>query len=77
MALLITEDCINCDMCQPECPNEAISQGEAIYQIDAALCTECTGFYPQPACQQVCPIDKTIVAAPQQAESEEALLSFR
>ena len=35
MALLITDECINCDVCEPECPNQAISQGEEIYQIEA------------------------------------------
>ncbi|EFH0728661.1 4Fe-4S binding protein, partial [Escherichia coli] len=28
MSLLITKRCINCDMCEPECPNEAISMGD-------------------------------------------------
>ncbi|GAB3017553.1 YfhL family 4Fe-4S dicluster ferredoxin [Bowmanella dokdonensis] len=57
MSLKITEDCINCDLCEPECPNEAISMGKSIYQIDADLCTECEGFYDEPACIAVCPLD--------------------
>ncbi|PIJ52333.1 ferredoxin [Erwinia sp. OLTSP20] len=73
MALLITEDCINCDMCEPECPNQAISMGDLIYQIDSARCTECIGFYDSPTCQKVCPIDRTIVADPQHPESQDAL----
>ena len=32
--LIITDECINCDVCEPECPNEAISQGAEIYEID-------------------------------------------
>ncbi|MEQ1600229.1 MAG: YfhL family 4Fe-4S dicluster ferredoxin [Methylophilaceae bacterium] len=57
MALMITDECINCDVCEPECPNGAISQGEEIYVIDPDLCTECVGHYNTPQCQEVCPID--------------------
>lgn len=57
MALMITDECINCDVCEPECPNGAISQGEEIYVIDPALCTECVGHFDAPQCQQVCPVD--------------------
>jgi|TARA_R110000868_G_scaffold87553_3_gene244788 ferredoxin len=57
MSLIITDDCINCDVCEPECPNAAISQGEEIYEIDPNLCTECVGHYDEPQCQQVCPVD--------------------
>lgn len=70
MALMILADCINCDMCGPECPNNAISLqhlvatdgsvGKKIYQIDAALCTECVGFYDKPTCVEVCPIDVVV-----------------
>ena len=47
MALKITDECINCDVCEPECPNDAISQGEEIYIIDPELCTECVGIMKQ------------------------------
>jgi ferredoxin len=57
MALLINHKCINCDMCDPECPNGAIYMGEKIYQIDPAKCTECVGHYDKPTCVSVCPID--------------------
>ena len=57
MALMITDECINCDVCEPECPNGAISQGQDIYQIDPNLCTECVGHYDKPQCQDVCPVD--------------------
>ncbi|WP_037390148.1 YfhL family 4Fe-4S dicluster ferredoxin [Serratia symbiotica] len=73
MALLITKRCINCDMCEPECPNQAISMGDEIYQIDTACCTECIGHYDKPTCQQVCPIDNTILVDPQYPESNEQL----
>ena len=57
MALMITDECINCDVCEPECPNGAISQGPEIYVIDAARCTECVGHYDAPQCREVCPVD--------------------
>lgn len=57
MALMITAECVNCDVCEPECPNQAIFQGEEYYQIDPARCTECVGHYDSPQCVQVCPVD--------------------
>jgi ferredoxin len=57
MSTKITEDCINCGACEPECPNEAISQGADIYVIDAERCTECVGFHAKEACQAVCPVE--------------------
>jgi ferredoxin len=61
MSLLITEDCINCDVCEPECPNEAIYQGEFIYEIAPNKCTECVGHFDNPQCQEVCPVECIIV----------------
>ncbi len=57
MALHITEDCINCDLCPVECPNEAIEMGVDIYEIDTDRCTECVGHYDEPSCVAVCPVD--------------------
>jgi ferredoxin len=57
MSLLITDECINCDVCEPECPNDAISQGDTIYVIDPNKCTECVGHYDTPQCVEVCPVD--------------------
>ena len=57
MSLLITEGCINCDVCVPECPNEAIAQGDDIYTIDPARCTECVGHFDEEQCVQICPVD--------------------
>ena len=57
MALMITDECINCDVCETECPNGAISQGEEIYVINPQLCTECVGHFDTPQCVEVCPID--------------------
>lgn len=56
MALMITDDCINCDVCEPECPNQAISLGPEIYVIDPQKCTECVGHFDEPQCVQVCPV---------------------
>ncbi len=72
MALMINEDCINCDVCEPECPNEAITQGDEIYVIDAAKCTECVGHYDDSQCVEVCPVD-CIVADPAHQESKDQL----
>ncbi len=57
MALMITDACINCDVCEPECPNGAISQGAEIYVIDLERCTECVGHFDGPQCREVCPVD--------------------
>ena len=72
MSLKITDECINCDVCEPECPNEAISQGPEIYVIDPNKCTECVGHYDEPQCQQVCPVD-CIPKDPAHEESQEQL----
>ena len=73
MALYITEDCIACDACLPECPNEAISEGDPIYIINPDLCTECVGFYEEPQCASVCPTDACI-PDPNHQETHEELL---
>ena len=57
MALKITDQCINCDVCEPECPNDAIYQGLEIYEIDPHKCTECVGHFDVPQCVEVCPVD--------------------
>ena len=72
MALKITDECINCDVCEPECPNEAIFQGEEIYQIDPRKCTECVGHFAEPQCRKVCPVD-CIPLDPDFRETQEEL----
>ena len=57
MALIITDECINCDVCEPECPNDAISAGAEIYVIAPERCTECVGHFDEPQCRKVCPVD--------------------
>jgi len=73
MALLITDECINCDVCEPVCPNQAIYQGESIFEIDPARCTECVGHFDKPQCVEVCPVD-CIPLDPQHSETQEQLL---
>ncbi len=72
MALKITDECINCDVCEPVCPNHAISQGIDIYEIDPALCTECVGHFDKPQCQVICPV-ACIPLDPLHAETQEQL----
>lgn len=74
MALLITDDCINCDVCEPECPNQAISMGPEIYVIDPARCTECVGHFDEPQCVAVCPVE-CIPKDPDYQETEPQLLT--
>ncbi len=72
MALMITDECINCDVCEPECPNQAIAPGEEIYEIDPERCTECVGHFDEPQCVAVCPVD-CIPNDPERVESQEVL----
>jgi len=74
MALKITTQCINCDICEPECPNEAIYMGENIYEIDPHKCTECVGHFDVPQCQEVCPVE-CIIIDPENTETKEVLLN--
>jgi|TARA_Y100000031_G_scaffold17048_1_gene17636 ferredoxin len=72
LALLINEECVNCGVCEPECPNDAITEGEDIYIIDWAKCTECVGHHEEPQCIEVCPVD-CIVKDPEHEETKEEL----
>jgi ferredoxin len=72
MSLLINEECVNCGVCEPECPNDAIKEGEDLYVIDWNKCTECVGFFNDPQCVEVCPVD-CIVKDPDHEESKEEL----
>ena len=73
MALRITDDCISCGACEPECPNEAIGVRIDIYVIHTERCTECVGFHREPACQDVCPVE-CCLSDPDHEESEEGLV---
>ncbi|MCY4473421.1 MAG: YfhL family 4Fe-4S dicluster ferredoxin [Kistimonas sp.] len=74
MALLITDACINCDICEPACPNGAIAPGTTVYEITPALCTECVGHYDTPQCQNVCPVH-CIIKDPEHEETQPQLLA--
>lgn len=70
---MITDECINCDVCEPACPNQAISMGEEFYQIDPARCTECVGHFDEPQCVTLCPV-ACIPVHPGHIETRETLL---
>jgi ferredoxin len=74
MALLITDECINCDVCEPECPNDAIYMGAEIYEIDPNKCTECVGHFDEPQCVAICPVE-CIPLNPAWIESKEQLMA--
>ena len=74
MATYITDECINCGACEPECPNDAISEGDSKYIIDAARCSECVGFSDSEKCQAVCPVE-CCLPDPNNKETEEVLLA--
>lgn len=73
MALLIGDDCIACDACREECPNEAIEENEPVYFIDPDRCTECVGYYDEPSCIAVCPVD-CIIPDPNNVENTDELM---
>jgi ferredoxin len=76
MALRITEDCINCDVCEPACPNQAISMGPQIYQIDPLRCTECVGHFDEPQCVALCPVACIPVDEGYRESREELLMKY-
>ena len=76
MALRITDQCINCDVCEPECPNQAIHMGEEIYVIDWRRCTECVGHFDKPQCVEVCPVDCIPLDAGHVESREELLAKY-
>ena len=73
MALIITDECINCDVCEPVCPNKAIYQGDLVYEIYPTQCTECVGHFNEPQCVTVCPVN-CIIKDPQQVETPDELM---
>jgi len=77
MALMITDECINCDVCEPECPNNAISMGEEYYRIDPCLCTECVGHFETSQCVVVCPVDCIPLNPDYQESRDDLLIKYR
>jgi len=74
MAYIITEECINCAACEPECPNDAITDGDDVYEIEAKRCTECVGHFDESQCAAVCPVD-CCVPDPEHKETKEELMT--
>ena len=76
MSLMITDECIACDACREECPNEAIEEGDPIYVIDSDMCTECVGSFDEPQCIEVCPVDCIILDPDNQETVQELQFKF-
>jgi len=74
LALIINDECVNCGVCEPECPNVAILEGEDQYEIMADKCTECVGHFEEPQCVEVCPVD-CIEKDPAHEETQEELIA--
>ena len=72
MAYIITDECISCGACDPECPNEAITAGDEIYEIDPAKCTECVTYFDEQQCATVCPVD-CCIPDPEHKEARDEL----
>ena len=77
MALRITEECINCDVCEPQCPNGAIYMGPEIYEIDPGKCTECVGHFEEPQCQVFCPVECIEFDLDHPEDHDELLAKFK
>ncbi|MEO1888284.1 MAG: YfhL family 4Fe-4S dicluster ferredoxin [Cycloclasticus sp.] len=77
MSLVITDECINCDVCEPECPNDAIYMGADIYEIHPHLCTECVGHFDTPQCVEVCPVECIPNDANNVETKKELLLKYK
>jgi len=70
MAMMITDDCINCGACENECPINAIYEGgsdvsipgynQEFFYVDFSTCTDCVGYHDEPQCQAVCPVDAIV-----------------
>ena len=74
MAYTITDECISCGACEPECPNDAITEGDTIYEVDVDKCTECVGSFDSPKCAEICPVD-CCITDPDNVEDNDALLA--
>ncbi len=77
MAYIITEECINCAACEPECPNEAISAGDEVYEIEPDKCTECVGHFDESQCAAVCPVDCCVIDPDNKETKEELMTKFK
>lgn len=73
MSMLITDECIECGVCEPECPNGAIMYGDARFFVRRGLCTECFGVHDEPQCRMLCPVDGAVIRDPENPENDEQL----
>ena len=74
MSFKISDECISCGACEPECPNQAISEGETTYVINPDKCTECIGSFASSRCAEICPVD-ACAADPARKENKDQLLA--
>ena len=77
MSYKITEECISCGACEPECPNQAIKEGDTVYVINPDKCTECVGFYGNSKCAEVCPVGAPVPDPALKETKEQLLAKFR
>lgn len=76
VSLRINELCVNCDVCEPVCPNKAISMGPEIYEIAPSRCTECVGHFELPQCIEVCPVECILVDEAHTESRDELLRKY-
>ena len=77
MSLKILDTCVNCDVCEPVCPNQAIALGPVIYEIAPQRCTECVGHFDAPQCVEVCPVECIIVDLAKPESREQLLAKYQ
>lgn len=59
---IVGDNCTSCSACEPECPNDAISEASnGLFIIEPEKCTECVGYHDEPQCVAVCPIEETCI----------------
>lgn len=58
---IVASQCTGCSACEPECPNVAIYEKDGVFAINSKKCTECIGYFDEPQCVAVCPVDDTCI----------------
>ena len=77
MAYKITEECINCGACEPECPNSAISEGDPVYVINPDRCTECVGSHQSSRCAEVCPVESCVPDSARRESKDQLMAKWK